>query len=206
MLVNIHPDNPDPRKVKQVVECLLDGGVIIYPTDSVYSIGCDLAQTKAIERVARIKGIAMKDANFSLVCRDLSHLSEFCKPIENHIYKLMRRALPGPYTFILNANNSVPKIFQSKKKTIGIRVPDHPVALALVTALGSPLVSTSVHDDDEILEYTTDPELILERYSDHVDLVVHGGLGNLEASTVFDCTSGFPELVRKGRGPLEGLI
>jgi tRNA threonylcarbamoyl adenosine modification protein (Sua5/YciO/YrdC/YwlC family) len=206
MLVHIHPDNPDPRRVKQVVECLLDGGVIVYPTDSVYSIGCDLAQTKAIERVARIKGIAMKDANFSLVCRDLSHLSEFCKPIENNIYKLMRRALPGPYTFILNANNSVPKIFQSKKKTIGIRVPDHPVSLALVTALGSPLVSTSVHDDDEILEYTTDPELIHERYEGQVDLVVHGGLGNLEASTVFDCTSGFPELIREGRGPIEGLL
>ncbi len=206
MLVNIHPDNPDPRKVKQVIECLLGGGVIIYPTDSVYSIGCDLAQTKAIERVARIKGIQMKDANFSLVCRDLSHLSEFCKPIENNIYKLMKRALPGPYTFILNANNSVPKIFKSKKKTVGIRVPDHPVAFALVTALGSPLVSTSVHDDDEILEYTTDPELIHERYADQVDMVVHGGLGNLEASTVFDCTSGTAELIREGRGPVAGLL
>jgi tRNA threonylcarbamoyl adenosine modification protein (Sua5/YciO/YrdC/YwlC family) len=165
-----------------------------------------LSQNKAIERVARIKGIQMKEANFSIVCRDLSHLSEYCKPIENNIYKLMRRALPGPYTFILNANNSVPKIFQTKKKTIGIRVPDHPVALALVTALGSPLVSTSVHDDDEILEYTTDPELIHERYGDQVDMVVHGGLGNLEASTVFDCTSGFPELIREGRGPVEGLL
>ncbi|MGF1564102.1 MAG: L-threonylcarbamoyladenylate synthase [Flavobacteriales bacterium] len=206
MLVHIHPENPDPRKVRQVVECLFDGGVIVYPTDSVYSIGCDLSQHKAIERVAKVRGIALKDANFSIVCRDLSHLSEYTKPVENNIYKLMRRALPGPYTFILNANNSVPKIFQNKKKTIGIRVPDHPVALALVTALGNPLVSTSVHDDDEILEYTTDPELIHERYADKVDMVVHGGLGNLEASTVFDCTSGFPELVREGRGPIEGLI
>jgi tRNA threonylcarbamoyl adenosine modification protein (Sua5/YciO/YrdC/YwlC family) len=206
MLINIHPDNPDPRKVKQVIECLLGGGVIIYPTDSVYSIGCDLNNSKAVERVARIKGIQLKDANFSLVCRDLSHLSEYCKPIENNIYKLMKRALPGPYTFILNANNNVPKIFKSKKKTIGIRVPDHPVSLAIVTAMGSPLVSTSVHDDDEILEYTTDPELIHERYEDQVDMVIHGGIGNMEASTVFDCTSGMPELVREGRGPIEGLL
>ncbi len=206
MLINIHPDNPDPRKVKQVIECLLSGGVIIYPTDSVYSIGCDLNNAKAVERVARIKGIQLKDANFSLVCRDLSHLSEYCKPIENNIYKLMKRALPGPYTFILNANNNVPKIFKSKKKTIGIRVPDHPVSLAIVTAMGSPLVSTSVHDDDEILEYTTDPELIHERYEDQVDMVIHGGIGNMEASTVFDCTSGMPELVREGRGPIEGLL
>lgn len=206
MLINIHPDNPDPRKVKQVIECLLGGGVIIYPTDSVYSIGCDLNNTKAVERVARIKGIQLKDANFSLVCRDLSHLSEYCKPIENNIYKLMKRALPGPYTFILNASNNVPKIFKSKKKTIGIRVPDHPVSLAIVTAMGSPLVSTSVHDDDEILEYTTDPELIHERYQDQVDMVIHGGIGNMEASTVFDCTSGMPELVREGRGPIEGLL
>jgi tRNA threonylcarbamoyl adenosine modification protein (Sua5/YciO/YrdC/YwlC family) len=206
MLINIHPDNPDPRKVKQVIECLLGGGVIIYPTDSVYSIGCDLNNSKAVERVARIKGIQLKDANFSLVCRDLSHLSEYCKPIENNIYKLMKRALPGPYTFILNANNKVPKIFKSKKKTIGIRVPDHPVSLAIVTAMGSPLVSTSVHDDDEILEYTTDPELIHERYEDLVDIVIHGGIGNMEASTVFDCTSGMPELVREGRGPVEGLL
>lgn len=206
MLVHIHPDNPDPRKVKQVIECLLGGGVIIYPTDSVYSIGCDLSQLKAVERVARIKGIAMKDANFSLVCRDLSHLSEFCKPIDNSIYKLMRRALPGPYTFILNASGAVPKMFKSKKKTVGIRVPDHPVALALVSALGNPLVSSSVHDDDEILEYTTDPELIHERYAESVDMVVHGGIGNLEASTVFDCTGGVPVLVREGRGPIEGLL
>lgn len=206
MLVHIHPDNPDVRKVKQVIECLLDGGVIIYPTDSVYSIGCDLTQLKAVERVARIKGIAMKDANFSLVCRDLSHLSEYCKPIDNAIYKLMKRALPGPYTFILNASSAVPKMFKSKKKTVGIRVPDHPVALALVSALGNPLVSTSVHDDDEILEYTTDPELIHERYADSVDMVVHGGIGNLEASTVFDCTDGVPVLVREGLGPIEGLL
>lgn len=206
MLINIHPDNPDPRKVKQVIECLLAGGVIIYPTDSVYSIGCDLNNSKAVERVARIKGIQLKDANFSLVCRDLSHLSEYCKPIENNIYKLMKRALPGPYTFILNANNNVPKIFKSKKKTIGIRVPDHPVSLAIVTAMGSPLVATSVHDDDEILEYMTDPELIHERYEDLVDMVIHGGIGNMEASTVFDCTSGMPELVREGRGPIEGLL
>lgn len=206
MLVNIHPDNPDPRKVRQVVECLLDGGVIVYPTDSVYAIGCDLSKTKSVERVAKLKGLSMKEANFSLVCRDLSHLSEYCKPIENNIYKLMKRALPGPYTFILNASNQVPKIFKTKRKEIGIRVPDHPVALALVSALGNPLVATSVHDDDEIMEYTTDPELIHERYKNQVDMVVNGGLGNLEASTVFDCTAGEPSLVRLGRGAIEGLV
>lgn len=206
MLVTIHPDNPNPRKIRQVVECLLDGGVIVYPTDSVYAIGCDLSKSKSVERVAKIKGVKMKDARFSLVCRDLSHLSEYTKPVENNIYKLMKRALPGPYTFILNASNEVPKIFKTKRKHIGIRVPDHPVALSLVTALGSPLIATSVHDDDEILEYTTDPELIHERYEKDVDMVVHGGLGNLEASTVFDCTTGMPELVRVGRGPVEGLL
>lgn len=188
------------------MECLLDGGVVIYPTDSVYAIGCDISRPKSVERVAKLKEVKMKDAQFSLVCRDLSHLSEFCKPVENNIYKLMRRALPGPYTFILNANNNVPKMFKNKRKEIGIRVPDHPVALALVSALGNPLVATSVHDDDEILEYTTDPELIHERYADKVDMVVNGGLGNIEASTVFDCTRGSAELVRLGRGPIDGLL
>lgn len=205
MLVRIYPDNPDERKIRQVIECVLDGGVIIYPTDSVYAIGCDLSRQKSVERMAKIKGIEMKKANFSLICRDLSHLSEYCKPMENPIYKMMKRALPGPYTFILNANNNVPKIFKSKKKTIGIRVPDNTIAQALVSALGNPLVSTSVRDDDEVLEYTTDPELIYERYHDQVDMVVDGGMGNNEASTVLDCTSGFPELIRLGRGPIESL-
>ncbi|MDG1261879.1 MAG: L-threonylcarbamoyladenylate synthase [Flavobacteriales bacterium] len=206
MLVRIHPENPDERKVRQVIECVLDGGVIIYPTDSVYAIGCDLNRQKSVERVAKIKGIELKKANFSLVCRDLSHLSEYCKPLDNPIYKMMRRALPGPYTFILNANGNVPKIFQSKKKTIGIRVPDNSIALALVSALGNPLISTSVHDDDEVLEYTTDPELIYERYQDQVDMVIHGGMGNIEASTVLDCTSGTPEIIREGIGPIENLF
>lgn len=206
MLVRIHPENPDERKVRQVIECVLDGGVIIYPTDSVYAIGCDLNRQKSVERVAKIKGIELKKANFSLVCRDLSHLSEYCKPLENPIYKMMRRALPGPYTFILNANNNVPKIFQSKKKTIGIRVPDNAIALALVSALGNPLISTSVHDDDEVLEYTTDPELIYERYQDQVDMVIHGGMGNNEGSTVLDCTSGSPEIIREGLGTIENLF
>ncbi|WP_306642737.1 L-threonylcarbamoyladenylate synthase [Sanyastnella coralliicola] len=206
MLVQIHPENPDPRKVRQVVECLLDGGVIIYPTDSVYAIGCDLSRVRSVERVAKIKGVSMKESNFSLVCRDLSHLSEYTKPVENNIYKLMKRALPGPYTFILNANTNVPKIFKTKRKEIGIRVPDNEIALALVSALGNPLVATSVHDDDEIIEYTTDPELIHERYEKTVDMVVAGGMGNIEASTVFNCTSGQPELVRLGIGAIEGLL
>ncbi|MBI1268102.1 MAG: threonylcarbamoyl-AMP synthase [Cryomorphaceae bacterium] len=206
MLIQLHPDNPDPRKLKQVIDCLKGGGVIIYPTDSVYSIGCDFTQSKAVERVARVRGIKLEKANFSLVCRDLSHLSEYTKPVENHIYKLMKRALPGPYTFILNANSSVPKIFKSNKKTIGIRVPDHPVTLAIVHELGNPLISTSVHDDDEIIEYITDPELIHEKYADLVDIVVDGGIGHVFASTVLDCTTGDVEVIREGLGPIEGLL
>lgn len=205
MILNIHPENPDPRKVSQVVDCLRKGGVIIYPTDSVYSIGCDLMNIKALERVARIKNIKLDKANFSVICYDLSHLSEYTKPIDNAVFKLMKKALPGPYTFILNASGSVPKIFQSKKKTVGIRVPDHNIPRALVKELGNPIVSTSVHDEDEILEYTTDPELIHEKYEKQVDMVINGGFGHLNASTVFDCTNNVPELVREGIGSLDVL-
>lgn len=181
------------------------GGVIIYPTDSVYTIGCDLMNIKALERVARIKNIKLDKANFSVICYDLSHLSEYAKPIDNAVFKLMKKSLPGPYTFILNASNSVPKIFQSKKKTVGIRVPDNNIPREIVKVLGNPIVSTSVHDDDEILEYTTDPELIHEKYNNQVDMVINGGFGNLNASTVFDCTNNVPELVREGIGSLDVL-
>jgi len=205
-LVQIHPDNPDPKRIQQVVEILKKGGVIIYPTDSVYSIGCDLMNPKALERVARIKDIKLEKANFSIICFDLSHISEYAKHIENPVFKLMKKALPGPYTFILNASSNVPKIFQSKKKTIGIRVPDNNIAREIVRALGNPIVSTSVHDDDEIIEYTTDPELIFERYEKMVDLVINGGFGQLNASTVVDCTSGEPEVIREGIGEIDSLI
>ncbi len=206
MLVRIYPENPDEKRLLQAVEILKSGGLVIFPTDSVYSIGCDLNNHRAIEELAKLKGIAPEKANFSIVCYDLSQLSEYSKPLENSVYKLMKRALPGPYTFILNASGNVPKIFKSKKKTIGIRVPDNNVARELVRLLGGPLAATSVHDDDEVMEYITDPELIHEKYEEKVGMVIDGGFGNLEASTIIDCTSGEPEVIREGIGPIDGLI
>ena len=203
MLLRIHPDNPSERQIRLVVECLMDGGVIIFPTDTIYAIGCDIYRPKAVDRVAQIKGVKKEKANFSFICHDLSHLSEYSKPIDNAVYKMMRRNLPGAFTFILGASNKVPKIFQSKKKSIGIRVPDNNIARDIVHMLGNPLMSTSVHDDDEIIEYTTDPELIFERYSNQVDLVVHGGYGDNVASTIIDCTGSEPELMREGKGILQ---
>jgi tRNA threonylcarbamoyl adenosine modification protein (Sua5/YciO/YrdC/YwlC family) len=203
MLLRIHPENPDERQLRIVIECLNDGGVIIFPTDTIYAIGCDIYKPTAVDRVALIKGVKIKKANFSLVCRDLSHLSEFSKPIDNTTFKMMRRNLPGAFTFILEANNNVPKIFQSNKKTIGIRVPDNNIARELVHLLGNPIMSTSVHDDDEILEYTTDPELIYERYSNMVDLVIAGGYGDNIPSTIVDCTGAEPLILREGKGVLQ---
>jgi len=203
MLVSIHPDNPDIRKIDQVIKTLKKGGVIIYPTDTVYSMACDLTNRKAVERMAQIKGIKVEKANFSLICCDLSHISDYTVQFGNNIYKMMKRALPGPYTFILNANNSVPKLFKSKKKTIGIRVPDNNIARILVEELGNPLISTSVHDDDEILEYITDPELIHEKYEKVIDIVIDGGYGKNEASTIIDCTGNEPEVIREGIGNID---
>ena len=203
MLLRIHPENPAERQIRIVVECLNDGGVIIFPTDTIYAIGCDIYRPKAVDRVAQIKGVKKERANFSFICQDLSHLSEFTKPIDNAIYKMMRRNLPGPFTFILGANNKVPKIFQSKKKTIGIRVPENNIVQEIVAQLGNPVMSTSVHDDDEIIEYTTDPELIFERYSNQVDIVIAGGYGDNIPSTIVDCTGAEPELLREGKGELQ---
>ncbi len=203
MLLRIHPDNPSERQIRLVVDCLKDGGVIIFPTDTIYAIGCDIYRQKAVDRVAQIKGVRKEKANFSFICQDLSHLSEFSRPIDNAIYKLMRKNLPGPFTFILSANNNVPKIFQSKKKSIGIRIPDNNIAREIVLVLGNPIMSTSVHDDDEIIEYTTDPELIYERYKNQVDIVVDGGYGDNMASTIVDCSSLEPEILRVGKGVLE---
>jgi len=205
MLLQIHPDNPDKRKIDQVISILKKGGVIIYPTDTVYSMACDLNNRKAVERMAQIKGVKIEKANFSLICSDLSNISDYTIQFGNNIYKLMKRALPGPYTFILNANNSVPKLFKSKKKTIGIRVPDNNIALSIVEHLGNPLISTSVRDDDEILDYITDPELIHEKYEKLIDVVIDGGFGNNEASTIIDCTSNDPEVLREGIGSLDIL-
>lgn len=203
MLLNIHPENPDEKRMLQVVDVLKKGGVIIYPTDTVYSIGCDVNNVKAVARVAQIKGLKAEKANFSLICYDLSHISEYAR-IDTPDYKLMKKNLPGPFTFILNGSSALPKIFKTKKKEVGIRVPANNIARQLVEMLGNPLIATSVHDEDEIIEYTTDPELIHEKYGNQVDIVINGGFGNNEASTVIDLTSGEPEIVRQGIGNLEG--
>lgn len=203
MLLRINPSKPNYDEIEKVVTCLRDGGVVIYPTDTVYGIGCDINKSRAVERVCRLKGIQPEKANFSFICSDLSHLSDFTKPVDTATYKLMKKALPGPFTFILDASNSVPKLFKSNKKTVGIRIPDNLICLRIVSQLGSPIMNTSVHDDDEIIEYTTDPELIYEKYKDKVDIVIAGGYGNNEASTVVDCTSGTPEIIRQGLGILD---
>ena len=206
MLLAIHPKNPPERLLRQVVDCLDRDGIVVYPTDTVYGLACNIYRPKAIERIARMKGIQIEKANFSFICHDLSNLSEYTRPISNPVYKLMKKALPGPFTFILEANNQVPKIFHSRKKTIGIRVPDNNIPREIVRMLGNPIMSTSVHDDDEILEYSTDPELIHEKYEKLVDLVIDGGPGNLDASTVVDCTGDIPEIVRQGLGRLEDFL
>ncbi|MCK6649437.1 MAG: threonylcarbamoyl-AMP synthase [Bacteroidia bacterium] len=206
MLLRINPNKPNFEEIEQVVNCLRDGGVVIYPTDTVYGIGCDIHKQRAVERVCKIKGINPEKANFSFICHDLSHLSDFTKPISTGTYKVMKKALPGPFTFILEANNSVPKLFKSTKKTVGIRIPDNLICREIVKHLGNPIMSTSVHDDDEIVEYTTDPEMIHERYKDIVDIVIAGGYGNTEASTVVDCSDGDFEIIRQGMGILEEYL
>ncbi|HNQ68780.1 MAG TPA: L-threonylcarbamoyladenylate synthase [Bacteroidales bacterium] len=198
MLIRMHPDNPAERQIRQVVEILQDGGVIIYPTDTVYAIGCDITKPKAIERVANLKGIKPEKANFSFICYDLSHLSDFTRPLDNTIFKMMKRNLPGPFTFILEANNNVPKILKANRKTIGIRIPDNNIIREIVNVLGNPILTTSLKTNDEIIEYNTDPELIYEEYENLVDAVIDGGYGGLVASTVIDCTEGEFKIVRMG--------
>lgn len=202
MLIKIYDENPNPRQIRMAADCLRNGGIIIYPTDTVYGLGADILSPRALERMAKIKGVKMEKADFSLVCHDLSQLSEYTRPIPNPVFKVMKKLLPGPYTFILNANNNIPRIFQHRKKTIGIRVPDNQVIRSIVMELGHPIANTSVHDDDEILEYTTDPELIHEKYENLVDLVIDGGYGDNVASTVLDCTSDEIVVVREGKGPI----
>jgi tRNA threonylcarbamoyl adenosine modification protein (Sua5/YciO/YrdC/YwlC family) len=203
MLTKLYSENPNPKQIEAVVKLLQEGGVIIYPTDTVYGIGCDIHNQKAVERIARIKGIKPEKAEFSFICRDLSHLSEYARQVTNPVFKLMKRNLPGPFTFILNASNKVPKILESKKKTVGIRIPANDTVSAIVEGLGNPLLTTSVHLDVEMIEYATDPELIHEKYADAVDLVVDGGYGGVEFSTVVDCTGDEPEIIRQGSGILE---
>lgn len=201
MLVKIYPDNPNPRELERVVSILRDGGVIIYPTDTVYGIGCDITKPKAVERIIKIKELKPKEAQFSFICSDLSHIANFAK-VDNSTFKLLKRNLPGPFTFVLPGLNRVPNYFLSKRKTVGIRIPDHTIPLELVRMLGNPILTTSLKDDDEVIEYTTDPELIYERYGEVVDVIVDGGYGDNVASTIVDCTSDEPEVIREGKGEL----
>lgn len=206
MLIKIYPDNPNPRAIEQVVQVLQKGGLIIYPTDTVYGLGCDITNHKAIEKICRIRNIKPEKANFSFICYDLSHISDYIKPIDNATFRVVKRALPGPFTFIFNANHNVPKLLSSNKKTVGIRVPDNNIAREIVKALGNPILSTSIKDDDEIIEYSTDPELIHEKYEDMVDVVIDGGYGGNVPSTVVDCTRGDFEIIREGKGVLDSYL
>jgi tRNA threonylcarbamoyl adenosine modification protein (Sua5/YciO/YrdC/YwlC family) len=200
MMLYVHPENPEPRKIKQIVDCLNDGGLIIYPTDTVYGLGCDIYNQKAIERLCRLKGVKPEKMSFSFICSDLSHISEFTRNLDTPTYKLMRRLLPGPYTFILKANNNIPKLFKNNKKTVGIRVPDHPIPLAIVDALGHPIITTSIHHEDEILDYITEPYMIEERFGILVDIIIDGGTGGIHPSTIIDCTGDEPVIIREGKG------
>ncbi len=203
--IRLYEENPDPRKMDQIVEILKNGGVVIYPTDTVYGMGCDITSQKAIDRICKIKGINPKKHNFSIICADLSNISQFTRIITKPVFKLMKKAFPGPFTFILDANNQVPKILHSKKKTIGIRVPNHSIPRLLVEELGQPILTTSIHDEDEVVEYSTDPELIFEKYQNLVDVVIDGGYGQNVASTIVDCTGSEIEILRQGLGKLEDI-
>lgn len=203
MLLKLYEQNPDPRHIHKIVDLLEHGGVIIYPTDTVYGMGCDITKARAVERVARIKGIKPEKARFSFICSDLSHLSDYARHVDNITFKMMKSYLPGPYTFILNASNQVPKSIKQKRKTVGIRIPDNNIILEIVRQLGRPILTTSLKKDDQILEYPTDPELIYEEYRDLVDVVIDGGYGGIIPSTVLDCSGDEPELIREGLGAVD---
>ena len=200
--IKIYEENPNPKEIKRVVKILRDGGVIIYPSDTVYALGCDINNNRAMERVAQLRGVKLEKANFSFVCEDLSNLSDYVKQIDTPTFKILKRNLPGPYTFILPGNNNLPSVFK-KKKEVAIRVPDNSITRAIVQELGNPIISTSIKDEDEVIEYTTDPELILEKWDNLVDLVIDGGYGGNIASTVIDLTGTEPVVVREGKGSLE---
>lgn len=203
MYLEIHPENPEPRKIAQAVEIIKKGGVVIFPTDTIYALGCDLGNSKAIERVCRILGKKPERANLSLICADLSDLSSYSAPINSTVFKLMKHCLPGPYTFILKSSRLVPKLFQTNKKTVGIRVPDNAIVHALLEQLGHPLVSASVHAEDEIIDYLTDPTEIYEQFENQIDLMIDGGTGDNQPSTIIDCVDGEPLLVREGKGEVD---
>lgn len=201
-LIRIYEENPNPKEINKVVQVLRKGGLVIYPTDTVYGLGCDITNSRALEKIARIKGIKLAKANWSFICADLSNLSDYARQIDTATFKILKRALPGPYTFILPGNNNLPKDFK-KKKTVGIRVPNNNIARTLVEALGNPIVSTSIRDDDDVLEYTTDPELIYEKWDNLVDIVIDGGYGGNVASTIIDLSTGFPQVIREGKGDVD---
>ncbi len=203
--LKIHPENPEISKIRQVAETLRQGGLVIYPTDTIYGLGCDIHNPKAIEQLARLKGVKADKADFSFICFDLSHLAEYAK-VDTPTFKIMKKALPGPFTFILPASSSVPKGLHTKKKTVGIRVPDHSIPRLIVQELGNPIITTSIRDEDDILEYSTDPELIYEKYKDQVDIVVDGGYGRNVASTIVDFSNGAYEVVREGLGDITPFV
>jgi len=206
MLLKIFEKNPDSRHIDRIVELLLDGGVIIYPTDTVYGLGCDIFRTKAVERVDRIKGIRPEKARFAFICSDLSHVADYARIPDNRVFKLMKSCLPGPYTFILPASSQVPKVIKQQRKTVGIRIPDNNIILETVRRLGHPILTTSLKEDDRIIEYATDPELIYGEYMDLVDAVIDGGYGGLIPSTVVDCTGDEPVVTREGLGNLDDYL
>jgi tRNA threonylcarbamoyl adenosine modification protein (Sua5/YciO/YrdC/YwlC family) len=202
--IKIYDDKPNESAIKKVVDVLKNGGLIIYPTDTVYGLGCDITNLKALEKVAKIKGIKLEKANLSFICYDLSHISDYVKQIDTSTFKLLKRALPGPYTFILQGNNDLPKVFKNKK-TVGIRVPNNNIIRAIVKELGNPIISTSIYDEDEVLEYSTDPELIFEKWQNIVDVVIDGGYGYNIPSTIIDLSGYEPEVIREGKGSLDIL-
>ncbi|MGO1752442.1 MAG: L-threonylcarbamoyladenylate synthase [Psychroflexus sp.] len=201
-IIKLYEKNTSEKHLQKIAKVLKDGGVIIYPTDTVYGLGCDINNNKALTKVARLKNVKLEKANFSFICEDLSNLSDYVSQIPTNTFKILKRNLPGPYTFILPGNNNLPNVFK-KKKTVGIRVPDNVIARSIVSTLGNPIVSTSIYDEDDLVEYTTDPELIAEKWRDLVDIVVDGGYGDNTASTVIDLTKDEPELIRQGKGSIE---
>jgi len=202
MLIRLHEENPSPRHINTIVETLNKGGIVIFPTDTIYGLGCSINHTKTIDKIARIKGNKKDKTKFSIIINNLSMLSEFVQPVDNHLFRLIKKNLPGPFTFILPANKNVPNIFQSKKKTIGFRIPENNILALIIEELGHPLLTTSIRDEDDVVEYSTDPELIEEKYRDKVDIVIHAGYGDNEPSTVIDCTGDEPEIIRQGKGIL----
>jgi tRNA threonylcarbamoyl adenosine modification protein (Sua5/YciO/YrdC/YwlC family) len=203
MLIRIYPENPNAKHIRQVVDLLEAGGIIIYPTDTVYAMGCDIKANKSIEKIAQFKGMNPENPDLSLIFHDMSQLSEYTVIRDNSTFKLLKRNLPGPFTFIVKANNQIPKLFKNKKKTVGIRIPNNNIVLEIVRELSRPIITTSVHDPDQVIEYTTDPELIHEKYNEIADLVIDGGYGRNEASTIVDCTGNEPLIIRQGLGTLE---